>query len=63
MRLTADQAFERLMYEGTGMRRAKGEPLHLLDMVRSSRQDRLFLFGGGGGIRPLRQLRGHPTCE
>ena len=47
MRLTANEALERL--QGNGLaRRAKGEPLHLLDRVRSRRQDRLFIFGRGG---------------
>lgn len=47
MKLTANEALERLQGNGL-MRRAKGEPLHLLDRVRSSRQDRLFIFGRGG---------------
>ena len=46
MRLTSNQALERLMY-GTGMRKAKGEPLQLLDRVKSNRRDRLFIFGRG----------------
>ena len=47
MRLTANEAMNRL--QGTGMlRKAKGQPLYLLDRVRSSRQDRLFIFGRGG---------------
>lgn len=47
MRLTANEALNRL--QGNGLtRRAKGEPLHLLDRVRSLRQDRLFIFGRGG---------------
>lgn len=47
MRLTSNQALERLMYEGTGMRRAKGEAPRLLDRVKSNRRDRLFIFGRG----------------
>lgn len=47
MRLTANEALERL--QGNGLtRRAKGQHLHLLDRVRSKRQDRLFIFGRGG---------------
>lgn len=45
MKLTPEQALERLM--STGMRKAKGEPLQLLDRVKSNRKDRLFIFGRG----------------
>ena len=45
--ITANEALERL--QGNGLaRKAKGEPLHLLDRVRIKRQDRLFIFGRGG---------------
>ena len=45
MRLTPQQALERL--QGTGMRRARGKTLRLLRSVKSSRRDRLFVFGRG----------------
>lgn len=48
MKLNASQALERLMCEGTGMRKAKGLPPRLLDRVKSKRKDRLFIFGRGG---------------
>ena len=46
MRLTADQALDRI--QGTGLtRRARGKTLRLLRAVKSSRRDRLFVFGRG----------------
>lgn len=45
MKLTPQQALERLM--STGMRKAKGVVPRLLDRVKSNRKDRLFLFGRG----------------
>ena len=42
MRLTSNQALERLM--STGMRKAKGKPLQLAQRVKSYRKDRLFVF-------------------
>lgn len=47
MRLTADQALERL--QGNGItRKTKGEPLQLLRSVKTSRKERLFIFGRSG---------------
>ena len=44
MRLTASQALERI--QGSGMtRKAKGKPLQLLRSVKSSRKERLYVFG------------------
>lgn len=46
-RLTANQALERLQDTQGGMRKAKGEPLQLIQRVKTYKQDRLFLFGRG----------------
>ncbi len=44
MRLTPTQALERI--QGSGMaRKAKGKPMQLLRSVKSSRKDRLYVFG------------------
>ena len=46
MRLTPQQALDRI--QGTGLtRRARGKTLRLLRAVKSSRRDRLFVFGCG----------------
>ena len=45
MKLTPQQALERLM--STGMRKAKGVVPRLLDRVKSNRKDRLFIFDRG----------------
>ena len=47
MKLNASQALERLMCEGTGMRKAKGQPPRLLDRVKTYKKDRLFIVGRG----------------
>lgn len=44
MRLTASQALERI--QGSGMaRKAKGKPMRLLHSVKTSRKERLYVFG------------------
>ncbi len=44
MKLTPQQALERLMSQSGMMRRARGKPLQLAQRVKSYRKDRLFVF-------------------
>ena len=48
MKITANQALERIMSQSGTMRKAKGKPLQLLDRVKTYKKDRLFIFGRDG---------------